>query len=70
VDASGAACPGTQLPAFTVDQVKQAVFAEASVNGSSTVGGTFTQCSHGKSPMNAQNSMVADLVELPCSGER
>ena len=33
-----------------------------------TVGGTFNRCSYQKTRMSTANSMVADLVRLPCSG--
>jgi len=45
------------------------VFAEANPRGV-TVGSTFNRCSFGKSMLTAANSMVADEVQLPCSGDR
>lgn len=66
---SGGACPGTQLPNFTADQVRRAVFEEQNAGGV-TVGGTFNRCSHGKTRLTAANSAVVEPVELPCSGTR
>lgn len=63
--ANGAACPGTLLPKFTKAQV------EATMWGTSapSVGATFGKCSGGKTKLTAATSAVADVVELPCSGE-
>lgn len=67
MDATKAACPGTSLPTTSVDAVKQTMFAEANPSGI-TVGSTYNQCSYGKTRLTAANSMVADIVQLPCSG--
>ncbi|EFN52721.1 hypothetical protein CHLNCDRAFT_138258 [Chlorella variabilis] len=63
----GSACPNAGLPKFNASQVRQAVFAELNPRGA-TVGGTFSQCSYGKSRLTMKNSLVVDTVELPCNG--
>ena len=67
VTPSGASCPGTQPPPLTADELRGVVLAEASPNAT-TVGSTFNQCSFGKTKLTANNSLVTDVVELPCSG--
>lgn len=42
------------------------MFAELNPRGPA-VGGTFSQCSYGKSRLTL-NSQVVDKVELPCNG--
>lgn len=64
---TGAACPGSAKPQATVGQVRRAVFQELNRNGT-TVGSTFNRCSYGKNRMTMNNSLVADTVNLPCSG--
>ncbi|KAL4439954.1 hypothetical protein ABPG75_002955 [Micractinium tetrahymenae] len=67
VDASGAACPNTALPKYSAADIKKAVFEELNPGGT-TVGSTFNRCSFGKSRLTMTNSLVADLVKLPCAG--
>ncbi len=38
--------------------------------GGVTVGSTFNKCSYGKTKLTQANSLVADLVKLPCSGTK
>ena len=64
---TGAACPGTSLPKFGVDAVKKAVFEQANPTGA-TVGGTYNKCSSGRTTLTPANSLVAEVVELPCNG--
>ncbi len=45
----------------------QSVFVEKNPLGP-TVGGIYSQCSHNKSRINMQNSLVAERVRLPCAG--
>lgn len=45
----------------------QAMFAEKNPGGP-TLGGIFNQCSHNKSRVTMQNSLVAERVRLPCAG--
>lgn len=63
--AQGRACPGTQLPRFKLPQIRAAIFQEANPRGV-TVGSTFNRCSYGKSKLTTGNSLVAEVVELPC----
>ena len=60
-------CTNSAAPVYTVDQIKKAVFAELNPN-QPTVGGTFNQCSYGKSQLTQNNSDVAPMVQLNCSG--
>ena len=64
----GSACPGTELPRSTADDVRRTVFAAAAAPGAATVGGLYAACSAGATRINPGNSLVANLVELPCSG--
>ena len=64
-----ATCNGISLPKFTSKQVAAAVFAEVSPN-KATVGSTFSRCSYGKTKLTMATSLVPDLVELPCNGNR
>lgn len=64
---SGAACPGTQPPKFSADEVRRAVFVENSPNRT-TVGSIFNRCSYGKTKLTANNSRVVEPVKLPCEG--
>lgn len=63
----GQACPGTQLPSLSAEQVRRVVLEESNPGGA-TVGSTYRQCSHGKTRLTAANSLVADPVRLPCNG--
>lgn len=65
--ARGGACPGTTLPTATADDVRSAVLAERNPKGP-TLGSTYRDCSYGQSLVNARNSLVPDIVELPCQG--
>ena len=67
VDADGNACPGTQLPAFTLPQLKSVIFAENNPDGM-TLGSQYSSCSYGKTKLTAGTSVVTDFVRLPCSG--
>ncbi len=67
VNTRGAACPGMQLPKRGTADIKKAVFAESNPS-SPTVGSTFNQCSFGTTRLNTSNSIVTDLVTLPCNG--
>lgn len=63
----GAPCPNTDRPLSSVPAVRRAVFEERGSRGA-TVGGLFNRCSLGASRLDRSNSLVAPLVELPCSG--
>ncbi|KAL4430187.1 hypothetical protein ABPG77_004969 [Micractinium sp. CCAP 211/92] len=63
----GGACPGTTLPATTADDVRSVVLPERNPKGV-TLGSTYRDCSYGQSLVNARNSMVPEIVELPCQG--
>ena len=67
VDANGNACLGTQLPAFTLPQLKSVIFAENNPGGT-TLGSQYGSCSYGKTKLTAGTSVVTDFVRLPCSG--
>ena len=66
--AGGAACPGTTLPTVNAPMVRQVVFPELAISGTSTVGALFNRCSYQKTRLNSTNSLVTDVVRLPCSG--
>jgi hypothetical protein len=59
-------CPGTSAAPLTKTQIQQTVFEELSSGDS--VGEHFNQCSFNKTKLTMDNSMVADLVTIPCSG--
>ena len=63
------ACPGSELPWHSVEDVKRAVFADVNPGGI-TVGSTYSRCSLGKTKLTRNNSLVAPLVRLPCQGVR
>ena len=65
--ANGAACAGTSLPKFSTAAVRKTVFAELNPTGA-TVGGSFAKCSNQRSRLTQANSLVAEVVSLPCSG--
>lgn len=65
--APGVACPGTGLPFRSAADVRRAVFEERNPGGS-TFGGAVGQCSKGRSRLTQASSLVAEPVELPCSG--
>jgi hypothetical protein len=44
------------------------MFAELAVSGTASVGALFNRCSYQKTRLNTTNSVVADVVRLPCSG--
>jgi hypothetical protein len=48
--------------------VRQVVFPELAISGTSTVGALFNRCSYQKTRLNSTNSLVTDVVRLPCSG--
>ena len=62
--ADGSACPGTQPPKFTKAQVEATMWGTAAPS----VGSTYSQCSGGKTKLTAATSLVADVVDLPCTG--
>ncbi|PSC71071.1 hypothetical protein C2E20_5453 [Micractinium conductrix] len=61
------ACPGSELPWHSVEDVKRAVFSDANPGGI-TVGSTYSRCSLGNTKLTRNNSLVAPLVKLPCQG--
>ena len=44
------------------------MFAAAAAPGAATVGGLYAACSAGATQLDAANSLVAETLELPCSG--
>lgn len=46
------------------------VFDEAADSQRMSLAYTLRSCSHGRSRLTQQNSLVTDLVTLPCSGRR
>ncbi|KAL4440139.1 hypothetical protein ABPG75_003140 [Micractinium tetrahymenae] len=60
-------CEGTAPALYSQDQVRAAIFEEVSPDNV-TVGSTYNKCSYGKTRLTASNSLLADPVELPCSG--
>ncbi|KAL4858282.1 Autolysin [Chlorella vulgaris] len=65
--AEGAACMPTPVPALTKAAVQRMVF-KAADSQAMTVDQTYNMCSYGKTKVTPQNSMVTDVVKLPCSG--
>ena len=66
--AEGAACPGTTLPTLSSPLVRQVVFAELAPSGRASVGALFNRCSYQKTQLNTTNSVVTEIVSLPCTG--
>lgn len=67
MDTDGTACTNTAIPSTTAAQVRKAVFQELNPGGV-TVGSTYNKCSYGKTKLTQANSLVADVVKLPCNG--
>ncbi|KAI7842874.1 hypothetical protein COHA_003491 [Chlorella ohadii] len=66
-DATGLACSGTSFSFVSVDEVKAAIFGGPWTPDRS-LAATLNSCSHGRSRLTPQNSLVTDLVTLPCGG--
>lgn len=66
---TGEACPGTQgLLAANKSDIEAAVFEGRAPPGAPSLGSTWRLCSLGKTRLTLATSMVADPVQLPCSG--
>jgi len=66
LDTSGGACPGTQPPRLSAEQVRAVVFQERAPAGATTLSSMYNGCSYNKTRLTMRNSLVADMVYLPC----
>ena len=69
VQADGSACPGTNAPAFTPDDIREVLFREVNPGGK-TLGALLRWVSNGKTYNTNATSLVTGFAHIGCNGTK